>query len=199
MNSCRTAEEQAARWRTAGIPDGYTTSQLLYNSASQTLIIELRGMKDSTLPSRLLVRHKDADRYELVSNPEEDVFFESPVTCENRPILVFNSMRLRRRPEGPRTGRDWGGLYVFNLETKELNLSAAGNSLVIPAPYDERGWVSQILHLSDDACYAYVKVGLGRRRDEGEIKNIYYDYHIARLDLRSRKLELISRLKDVWF
>ncbi len=200
MDSRWTAEAQAARWRAAGIPDGYTISQLLYNSASRTLITELRGMKDSTLPRRLLARHKDADKYELVGNPEEDVFFESPVTCENRPILAFNSMRsMRRRLEGPRTGRDWVGLYVFNLETKELNLSATGNSLVIPAPYDERGWVSKILHLSDDACYAYVKVGLGRRQDEGEIKNIYYDYHVARLNLRNRELELISKLENIWF
>ena len=199
MRYCPTPEERAARWRAAGIPDGYTISQLFYNSASQVLIVELCGMKEGNLPRRLLVRHKSVDKYAPVGSPEEDVSFESPVTCENRPILVFNSMRMRRNPEGRRMGRDWNGLYAFNLQTTDLSLCVQPNDFPMPAPYDERGWIAKVIGFSDDACHAYVKVGLGIRQDEGEIKSVYYDYHIARLNLESRELKLISRLENTWF
>jgi hypothetical protein len=56
-----------------------------------------------------------------------------------------------------------------------------------------------VLGLSDDACYAYVKAALGRHEDEGEKKIIRYDYHIARLQLGSRNLQLISYLRNIFF
>jgi hypothetical protein len=199
MHFCRTKEEQAVRWRAAGIPDGYRVSRLLYNAAAAVIVAELRGMNDGYLADRLVMRHASTDTYQPIGTPGPHVSFESSATCEKKPIVVFNSMTWQRDPEGRRSGANWDGLYVFNLETNELTLSVAGNSLVVPAPYDERGWVSDVLDLSDDAGHAYVRVGLGKRQDEGESKNIYYDYHIARLKLRSRELEVISKLENVWF
>ncbi len=199
MGHCRTSAEQATKWRDAGIPDGYTISQLLFNPASQVVVIEVRGMKDNTLPERLLARHVSAGRYEPIGNPEEDVSFESPITCEKHPLVVFNSKRWRRGSDGSRRGKDWEGLYVLNLQTKELSLCVSGETLIMPVPYDERGWITEVLGLSDDGCQAYVRAGLGRRQDEGETKNVYYDYHVARLDLKSRRLDLISHLKNTWF
>jgi hypothetical protein len=199
MDRCRTAEEQATRWRAAGIPPGYTISQLLYNSASGFLIVEVCGMRDHKLPSRLLARHKSADTYEPLGCPEEGISFESPVTSENLPILVFNSMRLRRNPDGSERYKDWNGLYALNLQTMDLTLCVHPNNLPVPAPYDDRGWIAQVFGLSDDECWAYVKVGLGRHQDESEIKNIYFDYHLAQVSLKDGELKLISRLDNIHF
>jgi Clp amino terminal domain, pathogenicity island component len=105
--------------RSAGLPAGYTSHKLLYNIAAETLILELRRPGSAALlPARLFVRHKDAEAYEQIGNPAEDVFYESPVTCDRHPVVVFNSTRWDR----VRKGGDWDGVYSFNLNTKELVL-----------------------------------------------------------------------------
>ena len=43
--------------------------------------------------SRLFVRHKDGSHYEPVGTPSDDVSYESPVTCERHPVLIFNSVK----------------------------------------------------------------------------------------------------------
>jgi len=91
MDSSRTAEEQAARWRAAGIPEGYSVSRLLYNAAGEVLVAELRGLKDGYFPARLVMRLTGGDRYEPIGSPDRDVSFESAATCEKEPVLVFNS------------------------------------------------------------------------------------------------------------
>jgi hypothetical protein len=200
MEHCRTSIEQAARLRDAGIPEGYSISQLLYNPASQVVIIAVRGgIQDSTLPDRLLVRHVQAQKYELVGQPEQDVVFKSPVTCEKHPLLVFNSMRWTRETDRTRRGADWGGLYTFDLQNRELNLCVSSGNLVIPPPYDDRGWIADVFSLSDDGRHAYVRVGLGKREDDGEMKVIKMYYHVAQLDLETRDLNLITHLKNTWF
>ena len=198
MDQCESAAERALRWRDAGIPEGYSISNLMYNEASEVLVIEVRH-KDASHCERLLFRHIQAPKYELIGNPEEDVAFKSPAICEKRPLFVFNSMKWHRDPDGSRRGADWDGLYTFDLRERQLNLCVSKDNLVVPPPYDDRGWIAQILSLSDDARHAYVKVGLGKRREEGEKKIVKMDYHLARLDLRTKELQLITYLKNIWF
>jgi hypothetical protein len=199
MDSCRTAEEQAARWRAAGIPEGYTISRLLYNAADEVLIAELRGMQDGCLPGRLVMRPTSAEKYEPIGSPDRDVSFESAATCEKEPILVFNSNTWQRNPDGRLSGANWEGLYVFNVRTRELNLCLSAENFIKPEPYDERAWISEVLGLSDDANHAYVKVALGKRFEDGASQCVRYDYYLARLDLSTRSVELFSHLKNLWF
>src|ERR1700694_2507011 len=89
-------EQLASSPKSLGLPAGYRTHKFLYNSAAETLILELRpagGMH--LLPTRLFVRHKDAETYEQIGTPAEDGSDESPVTCEKHPIVVFNSFKVR--------------------------------------------------------------------------------------------------------
>ena len=198
MDSCRTAEERAARWRAAGIPDGYTISRLLYNPADEVLIAELRGMKTGYLPGRLVMRPASAFQYEAIGSPGPDIAFESAATCEKEPILVFNSRTWQRDPAGRLSGANWGGLYVFNVRSRELNLHVCAENFIRPKPYDERAWISEVLGLSDDARHVYVKVALGKRFENGESQGVRYDYYLARLDLNTRDVKLVSQLKNVW-
>jgi hypothetical protein len=103
----------AARWCEAGIPDNYSISKLVFNPSCQMLVVEVRSRQDPSLPERLLLRHVEADRYDLIGMPGNDVAFKSPVTCEKRPVLVFNSWIIVRDGEGRRSGANWGGLYVL--------------------------------------------------------------------------------------
>jgi len=187
---------QGARWREAGIPQGYTVSQLLYNPAAETLILELKALESDVYPKRLFVRHRTSERYEEVGSPGEDISYESPATCEKLPIVMFNSNKHYRPSKGNSGSADWDGTYILNLTTKELTLCLSKENFVVPSPYDERGWVKEVRAISDDGLHAYVIVGLGRRKNA---KEVYYDYHFAKLDLGTKQLELITHLKNTFF
>jgi hypothetical protein len=185
--------EQAARWRAAGIPEGYSGPTLLYNASSETHIIEVRKAGETFRPARLLMRSKGAEAYEPIGTPTEDVSYESPATCENLPVVVFNAMNYGK------AGGDWLGVYRFDLAKRELSLCLSRDSLVAPVPYTA-GWIAKILSLSDDGDYAYVKTGLKRPPErEGESVKVYLDYYVARLNLKTGELELVSRLENIFF
>jgi ATP-dependent Clp protease ATP-binding subunit ClpA len=40
--------EQSARWRSAGIPEGYACPRLFYNAACETVVVELQGTGDES-------------------------------------------------------------------------------------------------------------------------------------------------------
>ncbi len=192
----KSGNTQGARWREAGMPEGYTTSRLLYNPPSETLVIEVKALNGDSYPKRLLMRHRTAERYEEICSPAEDISYECPVTSAKLPIVVFNCKKYNRRSDGQYIGSDWQGTYAFNLQTKELNLCLTKENFALPPPYDERGWIREVCTISDDALYAYVMVGLGKHKSDNEV---YYDYHLAELDLRTKRLELLSQLKNTFF
>lgn len=186
--------DQAARWRAAGIPEGYSAPNLFYNAASETAIVEVRAVDEKRRPlARLLVRGKGSELYEPIGDPAEDVSYQSPVTCEKLPILVFNALRPTK------AGGHWVGVYIFDLAKRELNLCVSKENFAPPAPYTG-GWIAQILGLSNDATHAFVKAGLERPPEQhGTETRVILDYYVGRLDLGSRELELITPLKNIFF
>jgi hypothetical protein len=176
--------------KSPGIPAGYAWPRLLYNPASKTLIFELHGAGKEFLPTRLFLRHKDSEVYEQIGNPAEDVSYESPVTCDKQPIVVFNSLKWDRK----RHGGDWAGVCCFDLTTRELTVCVCKETLVVSEPHT-RAWVSALIFLSDDGQKLYVNIGIENRSRSGSFVN----YYLASLDLADNKLELVSPLRDVFF
>ena len=183
-------EEVGATPRSPGIPAGYTSHKLLFNSVAQTLILELRRRATSIhlLPSRLFFRHKNAETYEQIGNPSEEISYESPVTCSSLPIVIFNSLRWDK---GPRGGK-WDGIYSFNLNTKELAISVSGEKLRFSEPH-RRMWISELISISEDARTLYVNVGIEKEVTGGAA----VDYFLATIGLPDQQLELLSPLKDI--
>ena len=179
---------ELAQAKSLGIPRGYRWKNLLYNPASERIIVEMARTDTGHLPmSRLFTRHKDGEAYELVGDPADDMSYESPVTCERHPIIVFSSTKW----EGG--GGNHDDVYMFNLLTKELKVCVPKDTLNIPEPH-LRSWVSTLVSLSDDARTLYLKVGIQTVSVGGIV-----DYHLASLDLVNQKLQLLSRLKDIRF
>jgi hypothetical protein len=180
------------RWtpKSPGIPAGYAGPRLLYNPASKTVILELHGAGKEFLPARLFMRHKDSEAYEQIGNPAEDVSYESPVTCDRQPIVVFNSLKWDRKSHGG----DWAGVCCFNLNTKELTVCTCKETLAVSEPHT-RAWVSSLVFLSDDGQNLYANVGIEKPSRSGKFVN----YYLASLDLSDNSLELVSPLKDVFF
>jgi hypothetical protein len=176
--------------RSQGIPAGYASHELIYNPASETLIVELRGPDPFRLPTRLFMRRKDADAYEKIGDPAEVVSYESPVTCEKQSIVMFNSKEVNRECRG----QHWGGVYAFNLNTKELTVCVPKGSLSILEPH-LRVWVVELVSLSDDAQKLYMNVGIEKEAPGGGVVH----YYLAEFDLAEGKLQILSELKDVRF
>jgi hypothetical protein len=163
-----------------------TSHKLFYNPASETLILERRNsVGPHSLPTRLFVRHKGAADYEQVGDPGPRMSYESPVTCEKRPIVLFNSK------EWDQAGRpDWAGVYAFNLKTKELSVCIPKGSLAFQEPH-VRSWILELVFLSDDGQKLYANVAIEREIPGG----CDVHYYLAALDLAGKKLELLSPLK----
>ena len=174
--------------KSPGLPAGYTSHRLLYNNAAETLIRELRAISRFHLPTRLFVRHKDTDPYEQIGSPAEDVSYESPVTCQSLPLVLFNSFKRGK------VGADWDGAYSFNLRTKELDLCISPQNLRWSEPHG-RLWVPELLSLSENGRTLYVNIGVGTIVANGEV----FHYYAAKVDLQNQQVSLLSRLLDTRF
>jgi hypothetical protein len=180
---------ELAQAKSPGIPAGYSWKNLLYNPASESIVVEMAQPGTGHLPmSRLFARHMNAAVYEPIGHPADDVSYESPVTCEKQPIVIFNSVKWTGGGGNP------DGVYSFNLKTKELISCVAKDSLVIAEPH-LRSWILTLVSLSGDAQTLYLKVGIEKPVSGGGLA----EYYLASLTLLDKQLELLSQLKDIRF
>jgi hypothetical protein len=187
-----TLEEVGTPPKSPGIPVGSSWQQLLYNPASETIVAEMRSVADRPLPplGRLFMRPRHADAYEQIGNPADDVSYQTPVTCEKQPIIVFNSIKWDK----VKGGGTPDGVYVFNLRTKDLSLCVGKDELTISDPH-LRLWIQALISLSDDGQIVHANIGIEKAVPNGAVVH----YHLARLELADKKLELLCHLKDVRF
>jgi Clp amino terminal domain, pathogenicity island component len=177
--------------RSPGIPTGYTSHKLLYNPVSEMVIVELRRVGgEHLLLTRLFLRHKEAESYQQIGNPDENLSYESPVTCDKQPLVVFNSIEWDK---GRRAG-NWAGVYSFNLNTKELALCFSKETITCSEPLN-RFWIVELIFLSDDGQKLYMNVGVQKAASGGAVVH----YYLASVNLADKELELLSRLKDIHF
>jgi hypothetical protein len=174
--------------KSPGLPAGYTSHRLLYNRTTETLILELRASSAFHLPTRLFSRHKDKEAYEQIGSPAEDVSYESPVTCDSLPVVMFNSTKWAK------TGGDWDGVYSFNLNTKGLEVCISPQNLRLSEAHD-RLWITELVSLSENARTLYINVGVEKIVSGGGIVH----YYLAKVDLPDQEVTLLSRLLDIRF
>jgi hypothetical protein len=174
--------------KSPGLPSGYTSHKLLYNSAAETLILELSASSSFLLPTRLFTRYKEKEAYEQIGSPGEDVSYESPVTCESLPIVVFNSLKWGK------TGGDWEGVYSFNLSTKELEVCVSPQKLRFSDAHG-RLCIRELVSLSEDARTLYVNIGVEKIVSDGGAVH----YYLAKVDFGDQQVSLLSRLLDIRF
>ena len=66
--------------------------------------------------------------------------------------------------------------------------------LTIPDPH-LRSWIQALISLSDDGQTLYANIGIEKAVPNGAVVH----YHLARLELTDKKLELLCHLKDIRF
>ena len=174
--------------KSPGLPAGYASHRLLYNNVTETLILELRAISRFLLPARLFVRHKDKEAYQQIGSPAEEVSYESPVTCESLPLVMFNSLKRGKM------GADWEGVYSYNLNSKELKLCISPEHLRFSEAHG-RLWIAELVSLSEDAQTVCVNIAVEKIVSGGGIIH----YYLAKVDLRDQQVSLLSRLLDARF
>ena len=182
------SEQLGPTAKSPGLPAGYTSHRLLYNNVTETLILELCAISRFLLPARLFVRHKDKEAYQQIGSPAEEVSYESPVTCESLPLVMFNSLKRGKM------GADWEGVYSYNLNSKELKLCISPEHLRFSEAHG-RLWIAELVSLSEDAQTVCVNIAVEKIVSGGGIIH----YYLAKVDLRDQQVSLLSRLLDTRF
>jgi len=182
-------------WEEIAIPEGFGPFRLLYNPPSETLIAELRSIGEQFSPNQLYIRQKDATKYEPLKGFEPMVSSESPVTSLGRPMLFYLSNRLTKREEEGFSG-DWEGLYSCDLQKRTHLKIADKDSLRFPSPYIE-GWITSLVDVSADASELYLTVGMMRPDTSAGFQMV--NHQLARMDLPTGNIHLVSHLKGTFF
>lgn len=181
-------------WEEIAIPEGFGPYRLLYNPPSETVIAELRSIGEQFLPNQLYIRKKDSPKYEPIKDLERMVSSESAVTSLGRPLLFYLSNKLTKRDEG--FAGNWEGLYSFDLQKRRHLKIADKASLRLPSPYVE-GWVSSLVDVSTDASELYVAVAMMSPDTSADFRMV--NHQLARMDLSTGNIHLISQLKGTFF
>ena len=180
-----------AEWKELGIPDGYGPFRLLYNPPTETVIAELRKLREDTGPHRrIYIRQREAQEYRQVGNPEPDLSCESVVTCSTQPILFFNAMRITRH-ERVFKG-NWEAVYSFDLSSYALAVCLDRSNISLPSPFSDC-WVSDLIGHSEAENALYLTIGLRGDRQQG------IRYSLARVELSTRVVQPISWLRAAFF
>lgn len=183
-----------SHWEEIAIPEGFGPHRLLYNPPSETVVAELRSIGGQFFPNHLYFRRKDSPKYEPIRGFEHMVSSESAVTSLERPFVFYLSNRLTKVEE--RFHGNWDGLYSFDLH-KRTNLKIADkNSLRFPSPYVE-GWITGLVDVSANASELYLTVGMMPAAAPDGFRMV--DHQLARMDLPSGNIHLLSHLKGTFF
>lgn len=187
-------------WEEIGIPNEYGPLRLLYNPPAETVIAELRSVGEEFLPNRIYTRHKDSAKYELLGEPDALISYESVATALARPLVFYNTFKLTNvsaTSAGKREyAMDWDGLYSLELKKQTHSKIASKDALALPPPYSE-GWVSSLVSVSDDGSELYLRVAVSGAEVSSGFRTV--SYRLARMDLMTRMIDLISPLRGTFF
>lgn len=181
-------------WDEIGIPVGYGPERLVYNAASETIIIELRSVGQEFSPNRVYMRKIQSPRYEPIRPFEPMEGCHSFVTSSERPTLFYLSERVTKRDDY--YGGDWLGLYAFDIVSRTETKIVDEDTLILPAPY-HRGWVSALVSASEDGKTLTVIVGMTVENHSPGFQMV--NYQLAYMDLGTKHLHFISQLKGAFF
>lgn len=181
-------------WEEIAIPDGVGPYRLLYNPSSETVIAEVRSIGEQFFPNQLCIRKQDSLKYQPIKSFGQMVSSESGVTSLGRPLLFYLSNKLTKRDKG--YSGDWEGLYSFNLLTLTHHQIAGKDSLRFPPPYTG-GWITSLVDVSADANELYLTVGMMNPETSAGFRMV--NHQLARMDLPSGNIHLLSHLKGTFF
>ena len=176
------------RRTTTGAPGDSQLRRFLFNPTSQSLIVEVQHFSRAGAISRISVRHKDVERYEFLDPRQPNLYYESPVTSVQRPILFFLLVEWREGVRSP------SHILAYNLETKQVTIAFPETSLVVEGPH-LRAFIDELLTVSADDTTLYCRLAVEHEIPTGSRT----EYSLAAIHLEKKTVQVISALRERWY
>lgn len=107
------------------------------------------------------------------------------------PIFLFNTHELTEHEDGRISG-NWGGVYLLDLEKLTVEPYLMPEMTSWPQLY-QRGWVADLMALSQDGDAVFLKVGL-QKPDGPRMR-----YFLTQVTGSNKHIELLSPLESAFF
>lgn len=166
-----------------GLPEAYTVRRLYFHAASGRLLVQTYCGENRELQDRILVRALDADRYELVDNPEPRVGQGNLVLASPYPFAFFLSRT--------KDGGNWLALHSVEIASGRVKTFVARGDLRLKTGPAE-GWISQLLSI--DAAEEQLNMVVAfQKKENGPV-----GYWLCRMNLQTREVAPVAQLLDPW-
>jgi hypothetical protein len=196
-NAAEAEQQTSPTWLSLGLPAGYGSPSMLFNAATEMVILHVRSRAGILPTSRLFLRRKDSSCYEPIVIRDGSFSCDSPVTTDSKPVLAFNTLRCEKT-QTARKGEDvayyWRAIEIFDLNTLTSVRSITRSDLILPPSYVDC-CVARLVGLSREASILHLVAGLTQNSDTARQTS----YFVASLNLRSSKLEIITPLKGITY
>lgn len=158
----------------AGIAQPRRIQRLLYNRASDTLVLVVRKKLDTGLQlDRLYLRAVMDASYHPVPIQDSLETHQEPVCAESAPFLIYNAIRFGATQGSPSVfPGNWVGVRRLNLITGHNEVVLSSENLQPPPGYAS-GWVSGVISAWADGNGAVCTVGLKRPNGERVSYSVY--------------------------
>jgi len=184
-------------WNQLGVPDGFGPFRLLYNPPSEKVVIELRGIRKDNGPyHRIHVKHRDAEEYQPIQEPDPTTSQESAVISLTQPVLFFNAVKITPEPGGRFAG-EWEAVYSFDLSSSVLQRCFERRTLP-PPPSFSACRILDLISISEGGHALYATIAL----NDGEPQSMgrpLYKYCLGRIELSTQEITPISWLRAAFF
>lgn len=171
-----------------GVPANSSFSHLVYNQPSQTIVIELVLLSQtSSLPlTRLYYRKLESNTYKMIGSPEDSTSYRNPISSSTSPTLIFSVW-----------GIDGAFQKVCSYNLIDETMSDLLLSSDILSPVDcKRCWISTLLSFNKEAekIYAVMAIEVSRNLLTTEV-----NYFCCEVSWRSKSVQILTRLDGVFF
>lgn len=170
-----------------GLPKGHAYPKLAYHPPTGFIIVHTQPVESSLPCRRLSLRRVNGTRYRPIADfpPSISVNF---LLHPRLPLLYFITYVWKECELGINPpGGDWDALYCFNLNTRKSKIMAQKGEIILPNGY-QRGWLNELLSVSDDGKTLFCKAGLFRNGKP-------VDYCVSKLSIADRKITVVTKLK----
>jgi hypothetical protein len=170
-----------------GVEPGGEVINLVYNDSTKTLVLNVRYASEDGKLGRLYVRRIKEEKYVSltpINSSSRSSFTEA--ICAPNSSLVHCSATLWSGKRGR-----WRSIYRIDLESFASEEVLTQSAVHIPKPYDSFSIV-RLLNASSDGQTLDCTVSFWTR---GEVVG----YFLAKVDLLSRRFDILTKLKAVFY
>jgi hypothetical protein len=171
-----------------GLPNQSGFKQLIYNTLSQTLVVELDVFPQANnLPlTRLYYRSINSKSYKLIGNPTSSTSFRNPITSPISPTLIFSAWNVSGTFEK---------ICSYDFLKDEITDLILHSDIVPPLKY-KRCWVSSLLNF--DINTTKIDIILAIEVQESWLSTAV-SYYLSEMNWQNKSITILTKLEAVFY